>query len=104
MIPFARMESASSWRRSGWNAVRGWRGFGSTRSRAMRVITSAAGAAGAAAWGAVSGFGAVRLTRRDVRPLPRALRGLSCPLVILEDLLGQLDVTLRATRPDVIEE
>ena len=29
---------------------------------------------------------------------------MSGALVILEDLLGELDVTLRATRPDVIEK
>ncbi len=46
--------------------------------------------------------GAVRQERR--RPLPSALRGLSVALLILQDLLGEFDIALRAARAGVIHQ
>src|SRR6185436_17526616 len=100
MIPFARMELASSCMRSGSNTRRGWTGFGSISSIRIRVGVSGVGA-GCAAAALVTGglFG-----KSAVSPLPSALRGPSGSLFIGENLLGQLDITFSARGTHIIAQ
>src|SRR5688572_9407892 len=84
-IPLSWIEAASSPRRAGFMAVRGWTGFGSSAA----VGTSAAESGRA---GAGSGSG-----RRAESPLPSAFRFMA------HHFLGQVQVRLGALRPYVIE-
>src|ERR1035441_9973190 len=96
MIPLARIDWASSARRSFWKTRRGWRGLGSMRS--MEIERSAASPGTSA-----SGLGG-RVGRRALRPLPRALRGLSGLFMMIEDLFGESDVAFGPTGPGVIDQ
>src|SRR6266566_87836 len=100
MIPFARMEFASSCIRSGSKTRRGWTGLGSISS--MRTLVGVCGVGNDCVWlsATTSGLGG----NRAVNPLPKALRGASCGLFIGEHLLGQLDITFGSLGAKIIAQ
>src|SRR5947207_3031262 len=105
-MPLARMDWASSSRRSRENMRRGWSGLGSIRSTSRNCASSgtildsaavgvAAGAGGGGAW--------VRLARRALRPLPSTLRGFSA-LFMIQNLFCELNVAFGAFGAGVVAE
>src|ERR1700685_1259362 len=96
MIPLARMDCANSSMRSCWKTRRGCSRLGSISSMGI-CATSSPRWGGSAQGGAVGRVGSSALS-----PLPSALRGLSTFLFILQNLLGEADIALRAARADVI--
>src|SRR6266702_3839049 len=100
MIPFERMEFASSCIRSGSKTRRGWTGLGSISSMRMLVGVLKVGDECGGFSATTSGLGA----NRAVSPLPKALRGASCGLFIGEYLLGQLDITFRSLGANIIAQ
>src|SRR4051794_19131989 len=98
-MPFARTDCASSLRRSGWNTVRGCRGFRSIRS--MRTCCKPCGSVAGDDSGTSFSTGLAGSSADS--PLPNALR-LSGPLVMLQDLFRELDVALCAFGTNVVEQ
>src|ERR1700719_3725808 len=90
MMPLARIEAASSSRRSGSKTVRGCIGLGSIESIG-RCVGAAAGVL-------------TRAGRRAERPLSNTLRCSSVPLVILENLLREPDVALGRPGPGIVHK
>src|SRR5580693_6783385 len=99
MIPLARMEAASSSRRSELNTDRGCIGFG-----CMASIGSLVGRCGASPAAVPDALAPGLAGRSADKPLPSALRGLSFALFIFQNLLGQLDVTLRPPGARIIDD
>src|SRR5579872_2721995 len=103
MIPFARIEAASSSSPSELKDVRGCMGLGwikpSGSIPGLVAIDVVAGAVAAAV-----GPGWPRPGRRAERPLPSALRGLSSALFIRHNLLRKLDIALRSPRAGVVHQ
>src|SRR5258708_17858421 len=100
MIPFERMEFASSCIRSGSKTRRGWTGLGSISSMRMLVGVCAVGADCVGLPATTRGLGG----NSAVNPLPKALRGASCGLFIGEYLLGQLDITFGSFGANIIAQ
>src|SRR5579872_7290974 len=103
MIPFARIEAASSSSPSELKDVRGCMGLGwikpSGSIPGLVAIDVVAGAVAAAV-----GPGWPRPERRAERPLPSALRGLSSALFICHNLLREFDIALGSPRPRVVHQ
>src|SRR5579862_2528571 len=102
MMPWARIETASSSSLSGWNTVRGCRGLGLIASIGRVFGRGSRAGAGAIAEGTAGALGGGptwvgRTGKSAERPLPSALRGLSSALFIGEDLLGEFNIALGAT-------
>src|ERR1017187_7316561 len=95
MMPFERIDCASSARRSAWKTRRGCIGFGSMEW--MGTVC----AAGSVTGSVEAGTGCGRVGSSAPRPLPSALRGLS-GLFMIQNLFRQLDVAFRAPRAGVI--
>src|SRR5271170_1334357 len=102
MMPFARIEAASSSRRSGLKTARGWTGFGVIASRGTNrpVNDLSVNDLGAMLVGATDAFALGG--RRAARPLPSGLCVLSLPVLILKYLSCQFKIALRAPRAGVI--
>src|ERR1035441_8111254 len=97
MMPLARMDCASSDRRSLWNMRRGCSGLGSMLSIGMVSDASSFGA------GEGTGWFVGRVGSRALRPLPSALRGFSV-LFMVEDLFGQPDIAFGALGAGVVSK
>src|SRR5579884_3183816 len=104
MMPFSRMEAASSARARSSNVTRGWRGFGRMLSTgtwrgrpdsSTGVCSWAAACSGAGSDGEVGG----RCGSSAESPLPRALRRSA---FMLQNLLRELNVGFGPTGPNVI--
>src|SRR5438477_10893713 len=102
MMPFARIEFASSCIRSGSNTRLGCTGLGSISSIRIRLGVSGIGAGCGAAAAEAEAVG--RFGRSAVRPLPNALRGPSGGLFISEYLLGQLDITFGSFGANIVAD
>src|ERR1700722_1484110 len=105
MMPFARIEAASSSRRSGRKMVRGWTGFGEIASSGsdnpvgdLSLVNDFGGTLAGATGAAVLGG------RRAARPLPSGLCVLSLPVLILKYLSCQFKVTLCAPGAGVVHQ
>src|SRR6185437_5074073 len=96
IMPFERIDCASSESRSSWKTRRGWRGFASIASMLSVVGDSGAAASGG---GVKVGF----VGSSAPRPLPSALRELS-GLFMVEDFFGELDVALRTLGARVVRK
>src|SRR5690348_14304997 len=100
MMPFARIDCASSSNRSCSKTRRGWKGLASIWSISRYKGVSSCLASSAAVAGVWSAVGRPRI--RASMPLPSALRGSG--LFMVEDLLGELDITFGALRTGVVGE
>src|SRR5579884_4040173 len=104
MIPFSRMDAASSARARSSKVTRGCRGFGEILSTETRrgcpssVGGGATGGTGSAA-GSADGATGGRCGRRAESPLPRALR---LSAFIRKNLLRQLNICLRPAGADIV--
>src|ERR1039457_1799338 len=98
MMPLARIDWASSPRRSGWKTRRGCRGFGS-----MSVMETGCGFSSRSAAGGWWRGACVRVGSSVLMPLPSALRGLS-GLFMVQNLLRQLDVAFRAPGTGIVAQ
>src|ERR1017187_1941038 len=96
MMPWVRIDCASSARRSGRKTRRGCRGFGSIESIGAEEAVSPGTGSG-------SGREGARVGSRALSPLPSALRGVST-LFMVQDLFRELNVTLRATGAGIVAE
>src|SRR5689334_21002502 len=103
MIPFARMDAASSSSPSALKEVRGCIGLGWIKPRGNVPGPVAAGVEAGAVAAAV-GPGWPRPGRRAERPLPSALRGLSSALLISHDLLSKFYIALGSPRTRVVHQ
>src|SRR4051812_29159268 len=93
MIPLALIDCASSSIFSGSKIVRGCDGFACIWL--VGSVVGLSGVTGGVATGGVTGPLVGRLGNSADSPLPSALRLLSGPLVICQDLLCQLYIRLR---------
>src|SRR5260370_25907288 len=101
IIPLARMDCASSARRSSWKTRRGCSGLGCMSSVAM-FSEDSRGSAGV--WGTGAGGGVwVRVGSSAPIPLPSALRGCSV-LFMVEDLFGQFNIAFVPLGSGVIDQ
>src|SRR5688572_19081482 len=95
MMPLDLIDCASSASLSAWKTRRGCSGLGSIESiGTVRAADSSAGCGAA-------GEAVLRGGRSEPRPLPSTLREVSV-LLMVQDLLGKLDITFRALRAGVI--
>src|SRR5579862_6884726 len=98
MMPLARMDCASSSSRSDWKTWRGCNGFGPIASMDNQTTPSFEGG------GSVVGCGVGLVGRRALRPLPRALRGFSTFLFMLQNFLGEADIAFGAAGTNVVSQ
>src|SRR6185369_7045384 len=85
-MPLARIDAASSSSFASRKTVRGWSGFGSRRSRSTSISTSPCSTV------------AVPEEKSALSPLPSAF------LVICQNLLGQIQVTVRTPTFHIVEQ